>query len=269
MAGPTILPEKITNPFQLMAAWFAVLVLLVTILLTTAINITNPPWASGYLIIFTSILIIFVLGCVLTMLTVFRPHLQDGKEYAQWLKDKNTYSIVPSSQSIVSTEISKAIIHTPTKVLINKKRTTINVSYLPGSDVLIRNLAEAGFEADIYEPWPRDPSKSPEFHESIWVGCWVSADDAIESIRIAVSQWPHLKYMHLSNDGGDPPEEIHMQMYFGGSSLTAKDYGLSPWTTDELLKIDQNLSQIDFHQKIREKYKRIRGLKSLSRTSTD
>jgi hypothetical protein len=47
MTGTKLNPEKITSPFQLMAAWFAMLVLLISILLTAAVNITKPDWAAG------------------------------------------------------------------------------------------------------------------------------------------------------------------------------------------------------------------------------
>jgi hypothetical protein len=59
MAGTKLTPEKITSPIQLMAAWFAMLVLLVSILLAAAINITKPEWAAAYLVIFTSVLVIW------------------------------------------------------------------------------------------------------------------------------------------------------------------------------------------------------------------
>jgi hypothetical protein len=92
MEGTRLVPERITSPFQLMAAWFSMLILLVSVLLAAAVNITRPNWAAGYLVIFSSVVVAAVLGCVTLMLTVFRPHLQEGKEYAQWLKDTNTYS---------------------------------------------------------------------------------------------------------------------------------------------------------------------------------
>lgn len=79
MSGTKLIPEKITSPFQLMAAWFSMLVLLVGVLLAAAIKIEKPEWAAGYLVICSTILIMVVLGCVTLMLTKFRPHLQDGK----------------------------------------------------------------------------------------------------------------------------------------------------------------------------------------------
>ncbi|MEH2510150.1 hypothetical protein V1291_001504 [Nitrobacteraceae bacterium AZCC 1564] len=151
MAGTKLIPEKITSPFQLMAAWFAMLVLLVSILLTGAANIKSPEWAAGYLVIFTSVVVVSVLGCVTLMLTVFRPHLQEGKEYAQWLRDKNAYSsgLIRSEQITVPSKVQRNL---KTSELRKKGQASflISVSNLPGAHGLIRALEEAGFRAKIY-----------------------------------------------------------------------------------------------------------------------
>jgi hypothetical protein len=257
MAGTKLIPEKITSPFQLMAAWFAMLVLLVSILLASAINVTKPEWAAGYLVIFTSVLIVSVLGCVTLMLTIFRPHLQEGNEYAQWLKDKNTYSsgIIRSEQVSVGPRVPQKT-KKPKTQRNNKRAFPISVTNGPGANTLVNALLKAGFSAEIYEDIsPSDERQNkPEQHEAIWVGYAVPAKEAIESIKIAVSHWPHLKYMHLSNDAGAPPNEVHYQMYFGGSSSTAKEYELSRWSNNELLGLDEKMSQEKFHQVIRAKY---------------
>lgn len=254
MTGTKINPERITSPFQLMAAWFSMLVLLTSIILTAAINITKPEWAAGYLVVFSSVLVVLVLGCVTLMLTVFRPHLQDGKEYSQWLKDKNRYSpgIIIKERAVKN---RRNQLQTQ-KVHGSEKDFLINITDSSGAVRLKNKLSTAGFSAEIYRMSFSGNSHTNklEDHESIWVGCALPAKEVIESIRIAVSEWPHLKYMHLSNDGGDPPDEVHFQMYFGGSSSTANEYGLLPWSNDELLNLDENMSLEEFHSVIRRKY---------------
>jgi len=99
MSGPELDPGRITSPFQLMAAWFAMLILLVSTLLTAAAHISDPSWAADFLLILSAVVIGVVLTFVGVMLTVFRPHLQDGKEYSEWLKDKNTYSTAPLNKN--------------------------------------------------------------------------------------------------------------------------------------------------------------------------
>lgn len=75
MSDSNLMPDKIKSPIQLMAAWFVMLVSVITVLLTTAINIEKPEWAAGYLVISATIAILIVIGCVLLMLTRYRPHL--------------------------------------------------------------------------------------------------------------------------------------------------------------------------------------------------
>ena len=256
MASTNLTPEKITSPFQLMAAWFAMLVLLVSILLTAAINITNPEWAAGYLVIFSSVLTIIVIGCVTIMLTIFRPHLQEGKEYSQWLKDKNTYSsgLIRSEQISISSKSSK---NKQNSIIFekNRKNFLIHTTNAIGAHKLISALTESGFVAEVYkEPFASRDENRLDRHEAIWVGNELPTKEAIESIKIAVTNWPHLKYIRLSNDGGSPPDEIHRQMFFGGASSTAEKYGLQPWTNNELLDIDERISQEEFHRIIRNKY---------------
>lgn len=258
MAGTKLTPEKITSPFQLMAAWFAMLILIVSVLLTAAANISKPDWAAGYLVVFASVMIVLVLGCVTLMLTVFRPHLQDGKEYAQWLKDKNTYTsgIVLREQVAPKIRLRTPQIGSPKTTNDEYKNFQISITNVAGATDLIQALNKSHFSAEIYK---ESFSKNGELnnlkqHESIWVGYRVPAREAIESIKIAVAQWPHLKYLHLSNDGGAPPDEIHYQMYFGGATSTAQEFGLVAWSNKDIETLSSEMTQEEFHRAIRQKY---------------
>lgn len=249
MQNSKIIPEKITSPFQLMAAWFVMLVLLVSILLAASIKIEKPHWASGFLVIFTSFLIVLVLLCVTLMLTIFRPNLQDGKEYAQWLKDKNNYShgiILDNKEQNMEIQNNNHINYEED----NDKSFLIQVSNIPGAHRLIKKFAKSGFRAHIYNV---DYTKDPDMQEAIWIGYKLPAKEVIQSIKIAVSEWSNLKYLHLSNDDSGP-DEIHYEMYFGGATSTAENYGLSKWSKEELMNLNENLSQIEFHRKVRSKY---------------
>lgn len=198
-----------------------------------------------------------VLSCVTLMLTVFRPHLQDGKEYAQWLKDKNTYSagVLRSEQVSVMPRSHQRPRKTPVQKS-NTKHFSISVTNAPGASELIEALSKSGFSAEIYKETFRTDSGlgTLERHESIWVGCSLPAKEVIESIKIAATLWPQLKYMRLSNDGGAPPDEVHYQMYFGGASSTAEEYALSPWSHEELMALDEGMTSEEFHRAIRAKY---------------
>ena len=80
-------PEKITNPIQLMAAWFVAAVLLDGALLWAASVIEKPDWIPGFLCSSAVAIAILAMIAVFLMLTKFRPHLQGPKEYSRWLRD--------------------------------------------------------------------------------------------------------------------------------------------------------------------------------------
>ncbi|EHH1191807.1 hypothetical protein QTU68_004456 [Vibrio vulnificus] len=258
MSGGNLSPEKITSPFQLMAAWFVMLVSMVSILLTAAANIERPEWASAYLVIFSSLLIVGVIGCVLLMLTRFRPHLQDGKEYAEWLKDKGRYSEGLIIQSPKRVSAIEQALPTPNKGNVAAKDFLISVVNVPQSLHLIESLKNKGFKPELYIGRGIDEkiiSGIKGQQEALWVGAELSSKQVIPAIKLAVSMWPDLKYIHLSNDGGDPPDYVHEQLFIGGSTQTAVErYALEPWSLEELMQLDENLPTKDFHRKIRDKY---------------
>ncbi|MDO6421541.1 hypothetical protein [Saccharophagus degradans] len=254
MAGPQIIPEKVTSPFQLMAAWFVMLVLLSSVLLTAASRIEKPDWAAGYLVVFTSILVLLVIGCVTLMLTKFRPHLQDGKEYAQWLKDKGRYS---SGIIIKETKPDNKASRFTQKISTRKHQliTNVDISVVNAydSEEMISALKSNGFNADIYEP-EREPYEDHSTQEGIWLGYRVSPEVAARVIHTAVKTWPHLKYVHLSNDGGDPPDYVHDQIFIGGSTSAAIRYGVNEWLPKDFEQLNESMTQKEFHAVVRSKY---------------
>jgi hypothetical protein len=254
MPGTKLIPEKITSPFQLMAAWFSMLVLLSSVLLTAAAKISEPSWAAGYLVIFTSIVVVLVIACVTLMLTVFRPHLQDGKEYARWLRDKSAYYLTDKSEMIfkradnfVASEVSGKG--------IKKSACLVNVVDMLSSSDLVSSLRHQGFNAQIYdERFYSDETNEPEQHEAIWVGSRVSLRDALKVIETSVSHWKHLKYLELSSDDASPPDEIHDEMFIGGSSQTAVARGLREWRAEEIQALLKSKTIASFHRAVRQKY---------------
>jgi hypothetical protein len=135
------------------------------------------------------------------------------------------------------------------------KETTIEVLPLRGVRKVLEALNAVGFRAHIYES-ELEPSRtfSSRAQAAIWVGSRVPSRKAILMIKTVVKIWPHLRYLHLSDDSGPPPDEIHDQMFFRGSTSTAKKYGLQEWTRDEFEGIPDNLDLRSFHQLIRSKY---------------
>ena len=256
MAGTKLVPEKITSPFQLMAAWFSMLILLVSVLLTAAVNITRPDWAAGYLVIFSSIVVVAVLGCVTLMLTVFRPHLQEGKEYAQWLRDTNTYSpglIVKERTTVKRARRTSAL---ASSMEIDRNFNVLVNAACPGSADVLAVLHRARFSAEEYRsPGAVDRHRAAVSESAaIWIGSRVQGAAAVEAIKFAMTAWPHLKYMHLSSDDLDPPDEIHDQIFFGGATSTAKRFGLRAWSAEEVRDLPSNITDADLHKAVRGKY---------------
>jgi len=257
MPSDNLIPDKIEDPIQLMAAWFVMLVSLTTVLLATASNIKKPEWAAGYLVVSSSIVIIIVIGCVFLMLTKFRANLQGGKEYAQWIKDQGEYS--------------KGEILQPQKMTgddpINKDETSdiknIYVSVLDavGGLDIVESLKNKGFNVDLHPYKSAGANKAARLNsitgsqEAIWLGVRVEADIAILVIKIAIKVWPALKYIMIPSDTSHPPDHVNDQIFIGGSSKTAIKQGIQTWSINEFMALPDDMKIGDFHQTIRGKYR--------------
>ncbi len=88
MRQPTIEPHKVTTPIQLLAVWFAALVLVVGLFLGLAAVIDTPVWLRPTLAIASVVFVPLFLVAAFVMQTVFRTHLQEDPYYAEWLKRK-------------------------------------------------------------------------------------------------------------------------------------------------------------------------------------
>jgi hypothetical protein len=266
MGRNRIIPEKITHPFQLMAAWFVMLILLVSALLTGAANIDTPTWIPGFLCISAVLLVVLIMVCVFLMLTRFRPHLQGPKEYAEWLKDERRYCGQSVSQLSIQEITSRpkpvttALSITDDPVFLKEIISHyISVSNLEGTDRVVGVLRSLGFNVEIYRvPVPTKHLHEHDNkmnHEAIWIGTRVPPRVVLLVIKSVLDIWPHLKYMHLSSDGTDsPPDYIHDQTYLGGATSTAKRYGLQPWSAEQIKAIPDNITTDEFHKLVRAKY---------------
>lgn len=260
MQKPDIVPDKINNPMQLMAAWFVMLVLLVSILLGGAASISEPSWASGYLVISSTVLIFLVLLSVFLMLTIYRPHLQDSEKYALWLKDQNKY--------IKTTKkIPEPLYHTQQvefdiegtaeeklAFLSKAKMCSVEVANAPKANNIVQALTRLGIQSRIYSEYDDEQEFDILANSTgIWIGSNVDPEVVLRAIAVAISYWPQLQYMHLSSDSGGP-DYIDDQIFFGGAHSTVLRDGLQPWSLEEIEAIGYDISLKDFHKKIRDKY---------------
>jgi hypothetical protein len=85
MAEPSIQAHKIKSPIQLLAVWFAALVLIVSTFLTAAVYLSTPSWLAPTLVIAAILFVPFFLISAIVMQTKYRPQLQEDAYYAEWL----------------------------------------------------------------------------------------------------------------------------------------------------------------------------------------
>lgn len=85
-------------------------------------------------------------------------------------------------------------------------------------------LSKKGYTSKIFGNL--DKPEDFKSHKSIWLGYKVPFEIALDVIRIAKEFYPHLEYISLSREDEEPPEYIHHQIYVGGSTESAKDFGL-------------------------------------------
>jgi hypothetical protein len=264
MRSPKLNAEKITHPIQLMAAWFVMLILLVSLLLAAAAKINNPPWIPGFLVISAIALSLVVMFAVFAMLTRFRPHLQDSKEYASWLKDERRFSF----ESVGRLEVRELPPKSPDALSIVQTTTSLELSSSNNSplimeicnmrraDEVLRALKSHGFLANIYTSDFEDDlgqKTSLRLQAAIWIGSDIAPNVAVAAIKIVSKIWPHLCYLHLSSDSNGP-DYIHEQMFFGGTTSTAVQYGLRRWTKTEIEQIPDELTKETWHAIVRAKY---------------
>jgi len=101
----TLNPEKVTRPFQLLAAWLAGLLLLDGSFLAAASQIHSPEWASAVLVIASVANVPLFLVSIFLLQTKFRPEMQEDPYYAKYLEHKysstssDVHQVLPATQS--------------------------------------------------------------------------------------------------------------------------------------------------------------------------
>jgi hypothetical protein len=86
MNGHKIVPEKVTRPIQLLAAWLAGLIIVDGAFLTAATQINSLAWASGALIIASITNVPLFLVSLFLLQTKFRPEMQEDAYYSKYLE---------------------------------------------------------------------------------------------------------------------------------------------------------------------------------------
>lgn len=109
-----------------------------------------------------------------------------------------------------------------------------------------RKLIKQGFLVEIYDDIEDETSFNFRNHKSIWLGYKVPFKIAKDVIIMAHENYPHLAYIDLSNHKSKPPEYVHSQIFIGGSTETARERGIKPFSKNdwEKLKTTKNLKEL-------------------------
>lgn len=114
MPQTEIKPHQITTPIQLLAVWFAALVIVVSAFLGTASIIDSPSWVCPMLAIAAVLFVPLFLVAAFIMQTRFRTHLQEDPYYSDWLKTKEQSFSDFKPESISARSISEHETTSPT-----------------------------------------------------------------------------------------------------------------------------------------------------------
>jgi hypothetical protein len=154
-------PSKITMPFQLLAAWWVALILIISILLTAALKLNEPMWLKAAMIIATIIIIVIFIFCIFRLQTKFRDQMMPDREYFKYvmLREDSIIlngvydSIMRASKSNIITDKEKVVKNDIPKLGelsgLKTKRNTNDVSN-------IRDSAEAKLKY-IYDSIKENP----------------------------------------------------------------------------------------------------------------
>ena len=91
MTEQQIIPEKVTKPIQLLAAWLVGLIAVDTAFLLGAQQISKPEWASSLLVIAAVVNVPLFIGALFLLQTRFRPQMQEDAYYSQYLQHERKY----------------------------------------------------------------------------------------------------------------------------------------------------------------------------------
>lgn len=85
-AGPSIRPETVTSPFQLLGAWLVFIIVLDGSFLAAAATVDRPHWASGVLVVAAVVNVPLLLALIFLLQTRFRPQLQADTFYSEYIR---------------------------------------------------------------------------------------------------------------------------------------------------------------------------------------
>ena len=89
---------------------------------------------------------------------------------------------------------------------------------------------------------------------AIWVGIHFPFDKAILVIDIGRRYYADLRYIALSDYRWDPVEEMHNELFLGGSTEAAVNLCLKAWTEKDFDALKKVKNQVEFQDMIKAHY---------------
>ena len=223
-SAPGIEPHKITQPIQLLAVWFASLVLLVGSFLTTAVLIAER-WLSTVCTFAAGVCVLLFVPLVFLMQTRFRSEMQDDPHYSDWRKHENKFF-----RDFKPENITQSVSKSPRASSLDAWRTsrykesqglflihTWRPSHIPGqvADIVIQ-LYQHGKEGPLAqgEVEKVEYSLGPKFFQTP-----VIKTNSGESFRLEVSAYgPMLCAARVFVQGHETPVQLERYINFEGAA---------------------------------------------------
>lgn len=116
MTEPTVRPEKITKPIQLLGAWLAGLFSIDSCFLFAAASMQAGSWESKALIVAAILNVPIFLAAVFLLQTKFRPELQEDSYYSTYLSRRTNEPITITKEDAKLSLIHQKLVEIETRM---------------------------------------------------------------------------------------------------------------------------------------------------------
>lgn len=167
MTEQKIVPERVTKPIQLLAAWLVGLILVNGSFLIAAQQISHPDWASGLLVIASVLNVPAFLLALFILQTKFRPQLQEDVYYSQYLQREREFTTTegPNTAEVVEQGVAHAtekIVQSLGPVAKGKEEPIAQILRQTQRELLIAKHGRTRTLSELYlapETWPQVVTK--------------------------------------------------------------------------------------------------------------
>ena len=250
--------KSLNNPLNIIGFF---LVLVEAIASLVIINSSLTDSLNTILVLFIVIFPILVLIIFYELVTKHHKKLYAPKDYSDednfvktFYNNENKQSgkiIINNKSSGIKIENSQSASYQMNE--INTENVEILINKFDSAESLINTFKKLGYNCSKYTTL-NDHSNTDD-NDAIWLGAQIPLKSAKDVIKMSHEFYPALKYIHLSNDGGDiPPDEVHKQIFIGGSTSAAQRLGCMRWEDEDFINLQNANSISELHKLIRSKY---------------